>query len=222
VTKDLDALTKIVKETRESLGMAQEDPILRKITKESMIENSLNLSCYSKEESKNVDLSSTMDNNCTSNSWMLLILICKKLKFMIEQTYNIEKLLENNSYMTKEMQYYADIYEIEYSLRQGAYKSDLESIARNLDQIIADLAVRYFKNKNLGYKKYGSGTLTPKSHKSNILLQLEYLKYINVSNLNNTDVSLVLPNWTLESTSVYDSQILWTQSNSVSLYQKLP
>lgn len=112
---------------------------------------------------------------------------------MIEQTYNIEKLLENNSYMTKEMQYYADIYEIEYSLRQGAYKSDLESIAKNLDQIVADLAARYFKSKNSEYKKYGSPS-NHVSHKSNILLQLEYLKYINTNGLNKADVSLVLPN----------------------------
>jgi hypothetical protein len=152
---------------------------------------------------------------------MLLILICKKLKFMIEQTYNIEKLLENNSYMTKEMQYYADIYEIEYSLRQGAYKSDLESIARNLDQIVSDLAARYFKSKNSEYKKYGTAP-NPILHKSNILFQLEYLKYINTNDMNSADVSLVLPNLALESNSVYDSQVLSTQSNSVSLYQKLP
>ena len=112
---------------------------------------------------------------------------------MIEEAYNIESMLENNSFVTKEMEYYAQIYEIEQSLKQENQKQNLVCIAKTLDALTRSL--------NL---------------KSNIYLQYEYSKYKSGKS---SDRNLLLTLSENQPMSMYDSQILTFQSESVSLYQ---
>lgn len=127
-----------------------------------------------------------------------LILTCKKLKSIIEDTYNIEFMLENNSLITKEMEYYAQIYEIEYTLREESININLEWISRILDSISHDWMVQ-----------------------SNIYFQQEYIKYKILKEGEDADISLVFPLEEGQSYSLYDSQVLVLQATKISLFLKL-
>lgn len=73
---------------------------------------------------------------------LLLILICKKLKSQIEQDHNIEQMLESNSKITLEMELYAQIYELESSLRSSTYSSNLSCTSKTLDHACRQLLLK--------------------------------------------------------------------------------
>ena len=146
----------------------------------------------------------TSEHPSQNSKWMIqnvcyyLILTCKKLKSLIEDTYNIEFMLENNSLVTKEMEYYAQIYEIEYTLREEKSKVNLEWISKILDSISHDLMVQ-----------------------SNIYFQQEYIKYKIYEKGKDADISLIFHTVENKSNFLNDSQILAKQSVMISLFIKL-
>ena len=71
-----------------------------------------------------------------------LVLFCKKLKSFIEEEFNIEQVLESNTKVTWEMEFYAQIYETEHLLRTSSSNLDLFCISKFLDSVCENLQIR--------------------------------------------------------------------------------
>ena len=88
-------------------------------------------------------------------SKIFLISAWKIIKNKIEDDYNIENKLQNSIKITKEMEYYARIYEIEHLLKSNNETSDYESISRILDSIALDLNIKSNLEKQLKFYWWG-------------------------------------------------------------------
>ena len=88
-------------------------------------------------------------------SKIFLISAWKILKNKIEEVHNIENKLKWSSQVTKEMEYYARIYEIEHSLKSDHESADWESISRTLDSIAMDLYIKSNLEKQLRFYCFG-------------------------------------------------------------------
>lgn len=68
---------------------------------------------------------------------------------MIEEEYKIEAKLESEQDITKEMEYYAQVYEIEHSLKDISQKADFTELSKILDSISKDLGIKSNLEKQL-------------------------------------------------------------------------
>ena len=79
------------------------------------------------------------------------------LKNKIEEDHNIERKLQCEGQITKEMEYYAKLYEIEHYLKNDSKNVDWEFISRSLDLIAFELDIK--SNIQLQLKQYCFGNL---------------------------------------------------------------
>lgn len=75
-------------------------------------------------------------------SKIFLISACKILKNKIEEDHNIEGKLEYVGKITREMEYYAKIYEVEHYLKTDDAGVNWDLISHTLDSVAFELGVK--------------------------------------------------------------------------------
>lgn len=83
-----------------------------------------------------------MQEFADTNSRVFLVSAWKLLKSKIEEEYKIESKLEKDYAITKDMEYYAQVYEIEHCLKDSNQTADFGDLSKTLDSIAKDLNIK--------------------------------------------------------------------------------
>lgn len=159
-----------IRETQETQLMANEDLIAQRQSRIFMFKNLIHnqgfevTQTYKDIHSKRSFVSGLRNDMALGEDIKIfLVSVCKILKSSIEEEYKIEVKLETENIVTKEMEYYAQVYEIEHSLKHSTKPINFTEIGKELDKIANELSLKSNIEAQLNYYKDQSPSSTTKS-----------------------------------------------------------